>query len=50
MGQTATPIAASASSRVFLRWRPDKQPKDCRYDLLEVTKAYELGKVFSSGS
>jgi ATP-dependent DNA ligase len=35
---------------VFLRWRPDKQPKDCRYDQFEVTKPYELDKVFSSGS
>jgi ATP-dependent DNA ligase len=34
----------------FLRWRPDKQPGDCRYDQLEVTPAYELDKVFSSGS
>jgi ATP-dependent DNA ligase len=34
----------------FLRWRPDKQPRDCRYDQLEVTKPYELEKVFSSGS
>ena len=34
----------------FLRWRPDKQPADCRYDQLEVTPAYELAKVFSSGS
>jgi ATP-dependent DNA ligase len=34
----------------FLRWRPDKQPRDCRYDQLEVTRAYELDKVFSSGS
>ncbi|MFL5403700.1 MAG: ATP-dependent DNA ligase [Gemmatimonadales bacterium] len=34
----------------FLRWRPDKQPQDCRYDQLEVTHAYELDKVFSSGS
>ena len=34
----------------FLRWRPDKQPPDCRYDQLEVTPAYELAKVFSSGS
>jgi ATP-dependent DNA ligase len=34
----------------FLRWRPDKQPSDCRYDQLEVTRAYELDKVFSSGS
>jgi ATP-dependent DNA ligase len=35
---------------IFLRWRPDKQPRDCRYDQLEVTPAYELAKVFSSGS
>jgi ATP-dependent DNA ligase len=35
---------------VFLRWRPDKQPKDCRYDQLEVTTPYELARVFSSGS
>jgi len=34
----------------FLRWRPDKPPRDCRYDQLEVTPAYELDRVFSSGS
>jgi len=33
----------------FLRWRPDKKPEDCRYDQLEVTKAYELDKVFKAG-
>ena len=33
----------------FLRWRPDKSPKDCRYDQLEVTKPYELEKIFASG-
>ena len=33
---------------VFLRWRPDKKPKDCRYDQLEVTPAYELKKVFGA--
>jgi ATP-dependent DNA ligase len=32
----------------FLRWRPDKQPADCRYDQLEVTPSYQLEKVFSS--
>jgi ATP-dependent DNA ligase len=32
----------------FLRWRPDKQPRDCRYDQLEVTTAYELEKVFGA--
>ena len=31
---------------IFQRWRPDKQPKDCRYDQLEVTTPYELEKVF----
>jgi ATP-dependent DNA ligase len=34
----------------FLRWRPDKPPRDCRYDQLEVTPAYELDKVFLSGA
>jgi ATP-dependent DNA ligase len=33
---------------VFLRWRPDKPPADCRYDQLEVTKPYELDKVFGA--
>jgi ATP-dependent DNA ligase len=32
----------------FQRWRPDKQPSDCRYDQLEVTTAYELEKVFGA--
>jgi ATP-dependent DNA ligase len=31
---------------VFLRWRPDKQPADCRYDQLEVTPPAELALVF----
>jgi ATP-dependent DNA ligase len=34
---------------VFVRWRPDKPPSDCRYDQLEVTPAYELEKVFGAG-
>ena len=33
---------------VFQRWRPDRQPKDCRYDQLEVTTPFELEKVFAS--
>jgi ATP-dependent DNA ligase len=33
---------------VFLRWRPDKSPRDCRYDQLEVTTPYELEKVFAA--
>jgi ATP-dependent DNA ligase len=32
----------------FLRWRPDKPPRDCRYDQLEVTTPYELANVFGS--
>jgi len=31
---------------VFLRWRPDKPPQECRYDQLEVVPPYELAKVF----
>ena len=34
---------------ISLRWRPDKAPRDCRYDQLEVTRPYELSKVFSAG-
>ncbi len=33
---------------VFERWRPDRDPGDCRYDQLEVTAPYELGKVFGA--
>jgi ATP-dependent DNA ligase len=33
---------------IFLRWRPDKRPEDCRYDQLEVTPAYEIEKVFGA--
>lgn len=33
---------------VFLRWRPDKPPQDCRYDQLEVTTPFELAKVFGA--
>jgi ATP-dependent DNA ligase len=32
---------------VFLRWRPDKQPGDCRYDQLEVTPPAELAQLFA---
>jgi ATP-dependent DNA ligase len=35
---------------IFLRWRPDKRPGDCRYDQLEVTTPYELKKVFGAAS
>jgi len=33
---------------IFLRWRADKRPKDCRYDQLEVTTPYELERVFGA--
>lgn len=32
---------------VFLRWRMDKPPGDCRYDQLDVTTPYELAKIFA---
>ena len=32
----------------FLRWRDDKPPKDCKYDQLEVTPAFELSSVFGA--
>jgi len=32
---------------VFQRWRLDKKARDCSYDQLEVTPAYELEKVFA---
>jgi ATP-dependent DNA ligase len=31
---------------VFVRWRPDKRPADCRYDQLEVTPPAELAGIF----
>ena len=34
---------------IFLRWRSDKTPADCRYDQLEVTTPFELEKVFGAG-
>jgi ATP-dependent DNA ligase len=33
---------------IFLRWRPDKQPRECRYDQLEVTTPFELADVFGA--
>ena len=32
----------------FVRWRPDKRPRDCGYDQLEVTPPYELDRVFGA--
>ena len=31
----------------FQRWRPDRQPADCRYDQLEERPAEELAQVFA---
>jgi ATP-dependent DNA ligase len=33
----------------FVRWRPDRSPTQCRYDQLEATPPYELGKIFGNG-
>jgi ATP-dependent DNA ligase len=33
---------------VFLRWREDKPPQDCRYDQLEVATPFELANVFGA--
>lgn len=33
---------------VFQRWRPDKPPRECGYDQLDVTTPYELSKVFGA--
>ena len=30
----------------FVRWRPDKPARDCRYDQLEVTTPVALAEVF----
>jgi ATP-dependent DNA ligase len=32
----------------FKRWRPDKTPKDCRYDQLEASVPFELEAIFGS--
>ena len=34
---------------VFVRWRPDKPPGDCRYDQLEAATPFELESVFGAG-
>ncbi|HEY6001322.1 MAG TPA: ATP-dependent DNA ligase [Anaeromyxobacter sp.] len=30
----------------FVRWRPDKPPRECTYDQLEETPAFELERIF----
>ena len=34
----------------FVRWRPDKPPRDCRYDQLEVTTPVALAEIFGASS
>jgi ATP-dependent DNA ligase len=34
---------------IFVRWRPDKPPRECTYHQLEVTTPYELENVFGAG-
>ena len=31
---------------IFLRWRPDKAPRECTYEQLETATPYELKKIF----
>jgi ATP-dependent DNA ligase len=35
---------------VFVCWRPDKRPRDCRYDQLEVTPPAEIAEIFRERS
>ncbi|HEX8941137.1 MAG TPA: ATP-dependent DNA ligase, partial [Candidatus Limnocylindrales bacterium] len=32
----------------FLRWRPDRSPRQCTYAQLEETPAYELSRIFAA--
>jgi ATP-dependent DNA ligase len=34
----------------FLRWRPDRSPRQCTYAQLEETPAYELSDIFDVSS
>jgi ATP-dependent DNA ligase len=33
----------------FRRWRPDKPPRDCTFEQLEVVPPHELAKIFATG-
>ena len=33
----------------FRRWRPDKSPRDCTYEQLEVVAPHELTAIFAAG-
>src|SRR5690606_1045545 len=32
----------------FLRWRPDKPPRECGFDQIDVTPPYELARIFGA--
>jgi ATP-dependent DNA ligase len=32
----------------FVRWRPDRSPRECRYDQLEATAPFELQRIFGA--
>lgn len=34
----------------FRRWRPDRSPRECRYDQLEETAPYELSRILGGGA
>ena len=34
----------------FVRWRPDREPKSCTYDQLEVPVHYDFADVLAGGS
>jgi ATP-dependent DNA ligase len=33
----------------FRRWRPDKKPRDCTFEQLEVVPPHELSSIFATG-
>ena len=33
----------------FVRWRPDKEPRDCTYDQLDEPVSYDLSEVLRGG-
>ena len=34
----------------FRRWRPDRDPRSCRYDQIERPVAFDLGEILASGT
>ena len=35
---------------IFVRWRPDKRPEQCRYDQLDVTTPFAIEEVFAAAN